>query len=57
MPDLLEIAGLTKRFGGLVAINDVSLNVREREILSVIGPNGGRQVDVVQVDLLLPSPD
>ena len=40
MPDLLEIAGLTKRFGGLVAINDVSLNVREREILSVIGPNG-----------------
>ena len=31
---------LTKRFGGLVAVNDVSFAVREGEILSVIGPNG-----------------
>jgi branched-chain amino acid transport system ATP-binding protein len=38
--DLLEISGLTRRFGGLVAVNDVSFTVREREILSVIGPNG-----------------
>ena len=30
----------TKRFGGLVAVNDVSFSVREHEILSVIGPNG-----------------
>ncbi len=40
MAALLEIAGLTKRFGGLVAVNDVSFQVHEREILSVIGPNG-----------------
>ena len=40
MPDILEIVGLTKRFGGLVAVNAVSFTVREREILSVIGPNG-----------------
>lgn len=40
MADILEISGLTKRFGGLVAVNDVSFSVREREILSVIGPNG-----------------
>ena len=40
MGDLLEISGLTRRFGGLVAVNDVSFTVREREILSVIGPNG-----------------
>ncbi|MBP2236923.1 branched-chain amino acid transport system ATP-binding protein [Sinorhizobium kostiense] len=40
MPDVLEIQALTKRFGGLVAVNDVSFSVREREILSVIGPNG-----------------
>jgi branched-chain amino acid transport system ATP-binding protein len=38
--DLLEISGLTRRFGGLVAVKDVSFAVREREILSVIGPNG-----------------
>ncbi len=40
MAELLEIRGLTKRFGGLVAVNDVSFKVREGEILSIIGPNG-----------------
>jgi branched-chain amino acid transport system ATP-binding protein len=40
MTDLLQIKAMTKRFGGLVAVNDVSFDVREREILSVIGPNG-----------------
>lgn len=37
---LLELKGLTKRFGGLRAIEDVSFRVREGSILSVIGPNG-----------------
>src|SRR5688572_10333720 len=40
MADILEVSGLTKRFGGLVANNNISFNVRENEILSVIGPNG-----------------
>jgi branched-chain amino acid transport system ATP-binding protein len=40
MSAMLRIAGLTKRFGGLVAVNDVSFDVQEGEILSVIGPNG-----------------
>lgn len=40
MNAILEISGLTKRFGGLVAVNAVSFSVSEREILSVIGPNG-----------------
>lgn len=40
MADILEIVDLTKRFGGLIAVNGVSFSVREREILSVIGPNG-----------------
>ena len=40
MADVLQISGLSKRFGGLVAVNDVSFSVREGEILSVIGPNG-----------------
>src|SRR3990172_8050552 len=40
MSELLQIEGLTKRFGGLVAVNNVSFGVREREILAVIGPNG-----------------
>ncbi|MCX7624404.1 MAG: ABC transporter ATP-binding protein [Thermomicrobium sp.] len=37
---LLETSRLTKRFGGLVALRDVDLAVRERAIHSVIGPNG-----------------
>jgi branched-chain amino acid transport system ATP-binding protein len=37
---LLRVQDLTKRFGGLVAVNDVSFDVEEGEILSVIGPNG-----------------
>ena len=37
---LLSVQNLTKRFGGLVAVNDVSFDVAEGEILSVIGPNG-----------------
>jgi branched-chain amino acid transport system ATP-binding protein len=37
---LLRVQDLTKRFGGLVAVNDVSFDVEEGEILSIIGPNG-----------------
>ncbi len=37
---LLEVRGLVKRFGGLVAVNDVSFTVRGGEILGLIGPNG-----------------
>lgn len=40
MAELLEVKSLSKRFGGLVAVNGVSFSVREGEILSVIGPNG-----------------
>lgn len=37
---LLQINGISRRFGGLLAVNNVSFSVREGEILSVIGPNG-----------------
>jgi len=37
---MLEVANLTKRFGGLVANNDISFDVAEGEILGLIGPNG-----------------
>ena len=40
MTGILQVTNLTKRYGGLVAVNDVSFNLNEREILSVIGPNG-----------------
>ena len=37
---ILETVGLTKRFGGLTAVNGVSFAVPERSIVSIIGPNG-----------------
>ncbi len=37
---MLEVNGLTKRFGGFVAVNAVSFSVRAGEIVGLIGPNG-----------------
>lgn len=37
---LLEASAVTKRFGGLTAVNDVTLHVNAGEICSLIGPNG-----------------
>ena len=37
---LLDVRGITKRFGGLIANNDVSLRVSAGELVGVIGPNG-----------------
>src|SRR3982074_3436676 len=40
MADLLLAQGVTKRFGGLVAVNSVDFTIQERAIVSLIGPNG-----------------
>jgi branched-chain amino acid transport system ATP-binding protein len=40
MTTLLSCHGLVRRFGGLIAINDVSIDVKPGEILGIIGPNG-----------------
>ena len=37
---LLEVTGITKRFGGLCAVNDLSLSLDKGQILGLIGPNG-----------------
>ena len=37
---MLEVSALSKRFGGLSALSDVSFTIREGEIMSLIGPNG-----------------
>jgi ABC-type branched-subunit amino acid transport system ATPase component len=37
---LLQVGGLSKRFGGIVAVNDVSFSVGAARVVSVVGPNG-----------------
>jgi branched-chain amino acid transport system ATP-binding protein len=37
---ILDVQGLTKQFGGLTAVSDVTFRVPERSIVSIIGPNG-----------------
>ena len=38
--DILVLTNVTKRFGGLVAVDDVSLSIKRGEIFALIGPNG-----------------
>ena len=38
--DILQIRDVWKKFGGLIAVKNVTFNVGEREILGIIGPNG-----------------
>ncbi len=40
-PDvLLKVSNLTKRYGGVTAVNNVSFDLIRNEILAVVGPNG-----------------
>ena len=43
---VLEVSGLTKRFGGITAVDDVSFTLHEGEILGLIGPNGAGKTTI-----------
>jgi branched-chain amino acid transport system ATP-binding protein len=45
-PPLLRVEHLTMRFGGLVAVNDLSFDVRKGDITALIGPNGAGKTTV-----------
>jgi branched-chain amino acid transport system ATP-binding protein len=44
---LLEVRGVSKRFGGFTALSDVSLNARPGERLGIIGPNGSGKTTLI----------
>ncbi|MBB3066996.1 ABC transporter ATP-binding protein [Limibacillus halophilus] len=53
---ILHVSELTKRFGGLTAVDSVSMEVREGEIIGLIGPNGaGKTTFVNLLTGILPS--
>jgi len=47
-PALMQIAGLTKRYGEQRALSDVSFNVHPRELLGLIGPNGAGKTTLME---------
>lgn len=46
---LLEIQHVSKSFGGLIAVNDLSFTVKEQEVVGVIGPNGSGKTTVMNL--------
>jgi branched-chain amino acid transport system ATP-binding protein len=52
----LQIRGVTKRFGGLVAVDGVSFDVQRNEIFSIIGPNGAGKTTLFNVITGIYSP-
>jgi ABC-type branched-subunit amino acid transport system ATPase component len=46
LPPILEVNGLTKRFGGITAVSDVSFELQQHQILGLIGPNGAGKTTI-----------
>ena len=57
MTALLEVNGLTKRFGGLVAVKDIGFSIKAGEILGLIGPNGSGKSTVMKCIMGIEKPN
>ncbi|WP_097462224.1 ATP-binding cassette domain-containing protein [Mangrovitalea sediminis] len=54
---ILEVSGLSKRFGGLQAVNDVSFSVDRGQVLGLIGPNGSGKSTTLSLLMGVVRPD
>ncbi|MEA2871333.1 MAG: branched-chain amino acid transport system ATP-binding protein, partial [Hyphomicrobiales bacterium] len=57
MAPLLQLEGLTRRFGGVTAVDALALSVNEGELVSIIGPNGAGKTTVFNLVTGLDTPD
>jgi ABC-2 type transport system ATP-binding protein len=57
MASVIEVSGLTKRFGSLTAVNDVSFSVERGEIFGLLGKNGAGKTTTVEILEGYQSPD
>lgn len=57
MPPLLQVAGISKRFGGLLAVRDLSLEMAPGEVLGLIGPNGAGKTTAFNLISGFTAPD
>jgi len=46
---ILELKGVTKKFGGVTAINDTTFTVNSKEIYGLIGPNGAGKTTMFNI--------
>jgi len=55
--EILRTEGLTKRFGGIVAVNEVTIAVRKGEMMGIIGPNGAGKTTLFSLISGMEKPD
>jgi len=55
--NVIDVSGLTKRFGARTVVDDISLRVREREIVGFLGPNGSGKTTTIRMLCGLLVPD
>ncbi|MFZ0491661.1 MAG: ATP-binding cassette domain-containing protein, partial [Acidimicrobiia bacterium] len=48
MPPVIEVEGLVKRYGSLIAVEGVTFSVQPQEIFGILGPNGSGKTTTVE---------